>query len=386
MRRMWKMAGRMGLWGVLMGLGAVLGVGQGMTAVGAVGATGAGDCARPAITEVYTNYKNDRGEQFVEFFNPTAEVLSLEGCVVRTKYGGKVLQVEFGEVLLQPEEYRAYSLQSLGLRLAKSPTVERVVELWGGLSEDGGVGGSGGSDALMALSVDLADLPKSAAGKSWALVDGKWVNATPTPSAGNKTAPELQSGGEVDTDSSPESPLSVSESAPISPAALAPIKYKPSEVSAGSKGSAAGSAARGYAACGEGRYRNPETNRCKKIEAEAESELKPCAEGYERNAETNRCRKVRENTGVAVGFGVPDSGGEAGDSGGAGSVTGASAPVAVLAAVGGVLITGVAVCWVFREKLRKVPAFTGVIGAIERIYERVYGKIVAIRRKIAEKY
>jgi hypothetical protein len=44
------------------------------------------------------------------------------------------------------------------------------------------------------------------------------------------------------------------------------------------------------ASCPEGKYRNPETNRCRKIETS--SGLKPCDEGQERNPETNRCRSI----------------------------------------------------------------------------------------------
>ncbi len=43
--------------------------------------------------------------------------------------------------------------------------------------------------------------------------------------------------------------------------------------------------------CGSGKYRNPETNRCKSIES-ADSTLAQCASDQERNPVTNRCRKV----------------------------------------------------------------------------------------------
>ncbi len=45
------------------------------------------------------------------------------------------------------------------------------------------------------------------------------------------------------------------------------------------------------AACDEGQERNPLTNRCRNI-TEARSSLKPCEPGSVRNTETNRCRKV----------------------------------------------------------------------------------------------
>ncbi len=46
----------------------------------------------------------------------------------------------------------------------------------------------------------------------------------------------------------------------------------------------------GVAACPEGKYRNPETNRCKTIETDAGP--KPCAIDQIRNPETNRCRSI----------------------------------------------------------------------------------------------
>lgn len=43
--------------------------------------------------------------------------------------------------------------------------------------------------------------------------------------------------------------------------------------------------------CKEGQIRNPETNRCRSIASEV-ADLIPCNDGYERNPATNRCRKV----------------------------------------------------------------------------------------------
>lgn len=45
------------------------------------------------------------------------------------------------------------------------------------------------------------------------------------------------------------------------------------------------------APCDEGQERNPATNRCRKVSSAATS-LVPCASGQERNPETNRCRKI----------------------------------------------------------------------------------------------
>lgn len=49
----------------------------------------------------------------------------------------------------------------------------------------------------------------------------------------------------------------------------------------------------GLAPCPEGKYRHPETNRCRNNETA--STLTPCREGQERNPATNRCRAIAAN-------------------------------------------------------------------------------------------
>lgn len=53
----------------------------------------------------------------------------------------------------------------------------------------------------------------------------------------------------------------------------------------------AGGSGAALADCGPGKYRSPETNRCRNIET-AEASLTPCAPDQERNPATNRCRKI----------------------------------------------------------------------------------------------
>lgn len=55
--------------------------------------------------------------------------------------------------------------------------------------------------------------------------------------------------------------------------------------------------------CKEGQERNPATNRCRSI-ASAIAELMPCAEGQERNPATNRCRKIQNLDMPLAGFPV----------------------------------------------------------------------------------
>ena len=53
------------------------------------------------------------------------------------------------------------------------------------------------------------------------------------------------------------------------------------------------------APCDVGQERSPTTNRCRKIQSSSD-EVKPCKDGYERNAETNRCRKVASIMGAST--------------------------------------------------------------------------------------
>ena len=59
----------------------------------------------------------------------------------------------------------------------------------------------------------------------------------------------------------------------------------------------------GLTPCKEGQERNPATNRCRSI-ASAVAELIPCDEGYERNPATNRCRKLKQDTVPEAAFAV----------------------------------------------------------------------------------
>ena len=52
-------------------------------------------------------------------------------------------------------------------------------------------------------------------------------------------------------------------------------------------------------ACPEGKYRNPDTNRCKNIET-ASSELTPCSSDQIRSSETNRCKKINTAAGSSL--------------------------------------------------------------------------------------
>lgn len=127
---------------------------------------------------------------------------------------------------LQPYEYRAFMYSTTGISLTNS----------------------GGEVWLLSPEVQTSlTYPTSADDQAWALIDGVWQTTfQPTPNAPN-------------------------------------VLLLPA-------GRVASLAAAGVEPCPEGKFRNPETNRCKNIETETGPT--PCAEGQERNPETNRCRKI----------------------------------------------------------------------------------------------
>lgn len=125
-----------------------------------------------------------------------------------------------------------------------------------------------GSDAVQSISyVSLGD------NESWALINNRWeVTNIPTPGAPNQpsaTEPRVLGAN------------TVLESCP-------PGKFRNPETN---RCKNIASQASSLIPCDPGQERNPKTNRCRKI-ATAGSSLSPCQSGYERNPETNRCRKV----------------------------------------------------------------------------------------------
>lgn len=93
--------------------------------------------------------------------------------------------------------------------------------------------------------------------QAWALINGSWqLTNQPTPSAANI------------------------------------LMLKPLNVATASSSSS------NLADCPAGKYRNPDTNRCKTSLVTTAESLKPCAIGQERNPDTNRCRNVAKLSSV----------------------------------------------------------------------------------------
>lgn len=116
--------------------------------------------------------------------------------------------------------------------------------------------------------------------QAWALVGGQWqLTEQPTPGVENVV-------------------ITVEETATATSATLEPCpegKYRNPETNR----CKTIETEEALKPCDPGQIRNPETNRCKKAD-EALTSLKPCDAGQERNPETNRCRKVAAEAALAA--------------------------------------------------------------------------------------
>lgn len=115
--------------------------------------------------------------------------------------------------------------------------------------------------------------------------------------------------------------------------------------------STASAASASLTPCKEGQERNPTTNRCRSI-ASAVAELLPCDEGYERNPATNRCRKSQSSEIPGAAFPVEP-------------VKDAANAAIAWWAVGGILLLGAGYgAWEWRHE---------ILGGMRKVFTR--GKI-----------
>lgn len=232
-------------------------------------------CEGLIISELLPNPSGaDAGREYIELYNPTNEVIELQGCMLQLS-GGK--QHVFSSGSLEPWSFQAFSDAQTGLTLPNSAgaTVWLV--------------------SVRQVEVSYVTYPAGLEDDvAWALIDGTWqVTYVPTPGAVNvaqsvKPCPDGQ-------ERNPETSRCVT--AVVAGAELTPCK-EGQERNPETNRCRAIAAAAALAPCKAGQERNPETNRCRAIASSANA-LKPCAADQERNPETNRCRKVASASALA---------------------------------------------------------------------------------------
>lgn len=213
-------------------------------------------CRSLEFSEILTYFESSNTEQFIEFFNRSDEKIELSDCLLKYKnktYALSGTVAANGFVVFYP-------VKEWGLALTKNPTSSNILEI---IDADGEVVDSLTYTSGQKKGVSFAFMGfRSDGSRNWA------QTYNPTPGAENsyqqfKTCP---AGKVINLDTG----NCVNET----------------------------TLEKTLAACPEGKYRNPLTNRCKSYATTASASLKPCAEGYERNPATNRCRKIVENDGA----------------------------------------------------------------------------------------
>lgn len=185
------------------------------------------------ITELLPNpASSDTGNEYIELFNPNSDNVSLKGYKVVT---GSALDKTYtlnDDLKVQPGQYLMIPNSLLGFMLTNTTSRARLIAPAGNI-------------------VSTTDTYTNALESyGWALIDDLWqYTDRPTPAAANLPMAPVVEQETKDQETS---------------SALAP--------------------------CGEGKYRNPETNRCKSIEPTPT--LASCPNGQTRNPDTNRCRTI----------------------------------------------------------------------------------------------
>ncbi len=235
------------------------------------------------ITEIYPNApSSDDGKEFIELYNPNDRTISLTGYTLQLG-PDFTKQFIFSGGDIKPNEYIIFSDTITGIVLPNS-TGQKIRLI--------------APDSTIVS--DSTSYSNAQDDESWSLVEDQWIWTNQiTPAAANKPflVPAVD---EVEGVTSILAPCPAGKfrnpdtnrckTLETAVSLLAPCdedEFRNPETNRCNKVSASSAS---LTPCKVGQVRNPETNRCRAVESS--SSLQPCEEGEERNAETNRCRKV----------------------------------------------------------------------------------------------
>jgi len=209
------------------------------------------------ITEILANAPgSDTGLEFIEIYNPNNASVSLVGY--RLQIGPSFTkEFEFSGGEIAAFQYLVFSDSETGIVLPNASGVNiRLISPAGTVVSE--------SPTYTNAEDDV----------SWALVDDQWIYTNQiTPQAANLPYQE------------PAVEEVVGVTTVLAP--CPPGKYRNPETN---RCRNIETAVASLVPCDEDEYRNPQTNRCNKVGSA--SVLATCAVGQERNPETNRCRKI----------------------------------------------------------------------------------------------
>ena len=237
------------------------------------------------ITELLPNPTSyDTGLEFVELYNPNDRAVELAGY--RLELGPSFTKVyTFPSQTIQPSSYTTLADSTLGFSLPNSDASMRLVNAAG---------------EVVSETPSYGSAPEA---ESWALIGDAWeFTVIPTPDAANQPTPTEELA--TNDDSSLLSPCPTgkyrnpetnrcrnigSSTGTLQPCAA--DEYRNASTNRCRKLTTLSSSS--LTPCKPGQVRNPDTNRCRTA-TNASAKLKPCDTGYERSAYTNRCRKTTQ--------------------------------------------------------------------------------------------
>ncbi len=225
-------------------------------------------CEGVLISELLSNPTGtDTGHEFIELYNPTDDVIPLDGCSLQTTGNKKAYDLTGN--ILETHTYRAFYSDKTGLTLPNA---------------------SGGSVWLLSRTDELQNIAYPgtiASDVAWARFGNTWQETyKPTPGTANTLTAQA---------ACPAGQYRSSETGRCRNSGSAASALK--SCRANQERNPATNRCRtivdilGLQQCKPGQYRNPETNRCRSTTTDSSS-LQPCKAGQERNPATNRCRKV----------------------------------------------------------------------------------------------
>lgn len=250
-------------------------------------------CDGVVFSEILPNpISSDTGNEFIELVNPTDDFVPLKDCSLQV--GGNSKLYVFGEIELEPGEYKAFYDIQTGLVLPNSAggTVYLLspakVELSnvtypGGLADDVAWAWFGGNhwEATYKLTPNFENIQQATKPCSEGQVrnpeTGRCISDSGDETSLQPCAPDQERNPETN------------RCRKITTSSLVPCGPGQERNPATNRCRSVLSSVRQLVPCKAGQERNPATNRCRKI---AGSDLQPCKPGQERNPETNRCRKV----------------------------------------------------------------------------------------------
>jgi hypothetical protein len=253
-------------------------------------------CEGAIISEILPNPSGaDTNSEYIELFNPTPSVITLQGCSLQTSANTKTYS--FTNMDLQPGEYHAFYSLETGLTLPNS---------------------AGGTVWLLTPNTELQAVTYLSGlddDISWANYNGSWQGSyQPTPNAANillLTKP-CSEGEERNVDTGYCHSVASLSTFNLSVCKEGQERNPETNrcrniVTASVAKSSSAKAKSSLVPCKAGQERNSPTNRCKSIVTTASAKLKPCPTGQQRNSQTNRCRKVSSNGATGKLASVKDS-------------------------------------------------------------------------------